>query len=103
MSEERQQSELEVEERNGAIILKILDKYAVLTPDQAKDVGTVLQTYSYHAKYGSDPTSKNVLAEQMRAKMQTRIPHVVRSLESKNKTPQFIANQIVDILLSEVM
>lgn len=103
MSEEKQQSSLEIEERDGAIILKILDKYAVLTPDQAKDIGTVLQTYSYHAKFGTDPASKNLLAEQMRAKMQTRIPHIIRSLENKNKTPAYIAQNIVDVLLSEVM
>jgi len=100
---EAEPSSLEIEERNGAIVLRILDKYVVLTPDQAKDIGTVLQTYSYHAKYGSDPQTTNVLAEQMRAKMQTRIPHVIRSLENKNKTPQYIAQQIVDVLLSEVI
>lgn len=103
MTEEKQQSSLEIEERNGAIVLKILDKYAILTPDQAKDIGTVLQTYSYHAKYGSDPQSNSQLAEQMRAKMQTRIPHIIRSLENKNKTPAYIAQNIVDVILAEVL
>lgn len=103
MSEDKNQSSLEIEERKGAIILKILDKYAVLTPDQAKDVGTVLQTYAYHAKFGSDPASKNLLADQMRAKLQTRIPHIIRSMEKTNKTPQYIATEIVDVILAEVL
>lgn len=103
MSEEKNQSNLEIEERKGAIILKIMDKYAVLTPDQAKDIGTVLQTYSYHAKFGSDPATKNLIADQMRAKMQTRLPHIIRSLEKSGKTPAYIATEIVDVILGEVL
>jgi len=107
MSEDKR-SELEIEERKGGIIIKMnppkgKSNYVILTPDQAKDVGTVLQTYSYHAKYGNDPASKNMLADQMKAKLQTRLPHIIRSLENKNKTPAYIAQNIIDVILSEVM
>ena len=98
-----QQSSVELEERKGAIILKILDNYAVLTPDQAKEIGEEMQKMGYHAKYGSDPKTRSMMAEQMRAKMQTRTAHVIRSLEDKGRPPHFIANEIVNILLSEVM
>lgn len=94
---------LELEERNGAIVIKLRDSYAILTPDQAKEIGETMQKYAYHAKYGSDPKTKSMMAEQIRAKMKTRVAHVIRSLENKKKPPHFIANEIVDILVGEVL
>lgn len=107
---ESKQSVLDIEERKGAVIIKLTPQqntrkmnYAILPPDQAKEVGEVLQRYAYHAKYGSDPQTKSLQAEQIRAKMQTRVAHVIRSLEQKNRPPAFIANEIVNVLLSEVL
>jgi hypothetical protein len=94
---------LEIEERKGAIVLKLRGEYAILTPDQAKEIGETLQRYSYHAKYGSDPQTRSMMAEQIRAKMEVRIPHVIRSLTQKKKTPQFIANEIVNVILGEIL
>ncbi len=94
---------LEIEERSGAIVLKLRGEYAILTPEQAKDIGEVMQKYSYHALYGSDPKTQSLMAENIRARMETRIPHVIRSLTQKKKTPQFIANEIVNVILSEVL
>ena len=94
---------LEIEERKGAIVLKLRGEYAILTPDQAKEIGETMQRYAYHATYGSDPKSRSVRAEQIRGKMEMRIPHVIRSLTQKKKTPQYIANEIINVILGEVL
>lgn len=96
-------SRLEIEERKGAIVLRIDEKYAILVPDQAKEIGELMQKYAYHAQYGSDPNVKSLHAEKIRQRMETRIPHVIRSLTQKKKTPQFIANEIVEVILREVL
>lgn len=96
-------SRLEIEERDGEIILEFEGKYLALPPKQAVEIGEVLQRYAYHAEYGLDPQTKSLQADQIRARMETRIPHVIRSLTQKKKTPQFIANEIVNVILREVL
>jgi len=97
------ESRLEIEERKGAIVLRIDEKYAILKPEQAKEIGEILQKYAYHATYGSDSNVRSLQAEKIRQRMEVRVPHVIRSLTQKKKTPQFIANEIVNVLLREVL
>lgn len=103
MSEENIEARLEIEERKGAIVLRIDEKYAILKPEQAKEIGETLQRYAYHAQYGVDPNVKSLHAEKIRQRMEIRIPHVIRSLTQKKKTPQFIAQEIVDVILREIL
>lgn len=95
--------QLEIEERNGAIIVKFPGDYIIMPPDQAREVAEVLAKYAYAAQYGSEPKTKSIMAEQIRAKLLNRVSLVIRSLQDKNKKPLYIANEVVNICLSEAL
>lgn len=94
---------LTVEERNGAVILTLEDHYAILTPDQAEQIGEMMARYSYQARTGKTPDSKSVIAERIKGKMVMRCIHVMKSLTDKKKSPEFIANEMVNLILSEAL
>lgn len=46
--------------------------------------------------------TESKLAEQIRGKMITRLTHVIKNSQNKNKLPGYIAQEVVDIIFSEV-
>jgi len=97
------EANLELEERNGAVILTLSGNYAILPPEQAHEVAETLARYAYAAKTGSEPRTKSMIAEQIRAKMVTRISHVIKNLSDRNKPPLYIASEVVNLILSEAL
>jgi hypothetical protein len=94
---------LAIEEREGAIVLFIGETYAILPPEQAMEVGQLMTQYGYHAKTGQDVEGKKVMSEQIRNKLFQRVSLVINNLQERKKEPMFIAKEIVDIVLSEVL
>jgi hypothetical protein len=94
---------LNLEIRNGAVILYLEDHYAILTPDQAEKIGATMGAFSYEARTGSQPHSKAEMMDRLRAKLVTRCSLVISNLQEKQKNPYFIADAVVDIILSEAL
>ena len=92
-----------LELRNGAVVVTISDNYAIFTPDQAVEFAQQMAKYAYEAKTGLAPKDKSAIAERIKEKMVTRCSLVLRSLQEKKKTNLYIANALVDIILSEAL
>jgi len=94
---------LELEIRNGAVLIKLEGVYAILPPEQAKAVAEQMAKYAYEAQTGQEPKSKSIIAENLRNKLTTRTSLVIKNLQDKKKQPLYIAQNVVDIILSEVL
>ena len=97
------ENNLNLELRNGAIILTVNDAYAILTPEQAKAIGEQMCKYAYEAETGLEPKTKSIIADNLRNKLTTRTSLVIKNLHDKKKQPLYIAQSVVDIILSEVL
>lgn len=97
------QAALTVEERDGAIVLIIGTTYAALPPQQAIDIGEVLVRYGYSQKTGQDVQAKTILSEKIRNKLFQRVSIVIKNLQERKKQPMFVAQEVVDIVLKEVL
>jgi hypothetical protein len=98
---------LSIEEREGAIVLFIGETYAILPPEQAIAVGDLLSKYGRNQVPGavaiSDTRGSTVLTEKIRNKLFQRVSLVINNLQERKKKPLFIAKEVVDIVLSEVL
>ena len=94
---------LSIEERNGAIVLYIGETYVILPPDQAMEIGELMVKYGYHAKTGQDHDAKTVISEKIRNKLYQRTSLVIKNLQERKKQPMYVAQSVVDIVLSEVL
>ena len=97
---------MDVGERDGLVLLRFSQPVTEvpLTPELAQKIGETIARASYGATYGTNaPKNKSAIAEALRAKLLTRVTHVIRNLSEKNKPPLFIANQVVDTILSEAL
>ena len=97
------QHPVNLELRDGAIILTVNDNYAIFTPDQAMEFSEQMARYAHESKTGMVIKSKSVIAERIRGKLLNRVSLVLKSLIDKEKKPLYIANEIVDIILSEAL
>lgn len=96
-------TELSIEERKGAIVVFFGDDYMILPPEQAMAIGEILVKYGYHAKTGQDHDPKKVMSEQIRNKLLQRLSLVIQNLTERQKKPMYIANEVMDVILREVM
>jgi len=95
---------LEVEEHFGTVILRFGDgDHAILKPEEAVNIGTTLVRYAHHIQTGLDVPDKKLIAEKIRSKLLTRCSLVIKNLTDRNEKPLYIANEIVDIILSEAL
>ena len=100
---------LSIEERQGGVIALVLnggefkDAEVLITAGQAKDVGEVLVRYGIHALSGVDVVPGTAVSDMIRQKLATRVALVAKNLTDRKKTPEFIAQEVVDIVLREVM
>jgi len=94
---------LSIEERTGAVALIIGETEAILEPQQAMDIGGILVQYGHHAITGFDAPTRKIVSDQIRNKLGVRVALVAKNLTDRKKSPQFIAQEVVDIVLREVM
>ena len=100
---------LSIEERTGGAIALILnggefkDAEMLITPEQAKDVGEVLMRYGIHALTGQEVEPGQTISDQIRAKLGVRVQLVAKNLTERGKSPEFIAQETVDIVLRELL
>jgi len=94
----QEQAELSIEERSGVIILMLTPQnkrqkisYCLMPPDQALAVGDTLARYAHGAKHGYDMGTLG-LADQKR-----------QMLQKQKKSLDFIASEIMDIVLREIL
>lgn len=96
-------TELSIEERQGAIVIVFGDSYMILPPKQAMELGKTLVQYGYHAETGQEQEPERVMSEQIRNKLLQRLSLVIKNMDDRNKKPMYIANEVLDIVLREVM
>lgn len=96
-------NQLSVEERSGAVALIIGDTEIFLPPQQAMDIGGILVQYGHHAQTGFDAPTRKIVSDRIRNKLGVRVALVAKNLTERKKSPEFIAQEVVDIVLREVM
>jgi len=74
-----------------------------LDPDTAKAVGEEMAKCAFEIHYGKRPTSQNAISLEIRNRLVTRVQHVIRSTQEQKKTPKYVAESVVDTILSELM
>ena len=100
---------MSIEERQGGVIALILnggefkDAEVLITPQQAKDLGEVLHRYGIHALTGKEIEPGQTISDAIRAKLGVRVQLVAKNLTEKGKSPEFIAQETVDICLRELL
>jgi hypothetical protein len=105
MSEEKKvATTCAVGEREGQVILTFPEpvQWAAFDPETAKQIGIQMAKSSYEAVYGKAPAG-NAISQEIRAKLVVRTQHVIRSMQEKNKAPEFIAMEVVDTILAEIL
>lgn len=102
-SKETASTELSIEERKGAIVIWFGDTYVILPPDQALGIGEILLRYAHHAKTGKEIKGEKVISDMIKRKIENRVMVVMANLEQRKKRPEFIAKEIVDIVLREAL
>ena len=100
------QGRIDIEEKGGAIVITLSNStqeiYSILPPEQALDVAEALAKHAYHAQSGRDSIGRKIMSDVWKAKMLTRVTNVLKRELDKGKKPGFIANNLLDIILSEV-
>jgi hypothetical protein len=96
-------SELQIVELKNGVGIGIGDHHFELDPDAATQIGELMIRYAYHAKTGQEVSGQKVLSEQIRNKLQQRVSLVIKNLQDKKKAPGFVAQEVVDVVLREVL
>jgi len=98
---------LAIEERDGAIVLYIGETYAILKPDQAIEIGEMIVQYGSNQNPGSiampSARAQTIISEKIRNKLYQRTSLVIKNLQERKKLPMYVAQSVVDIVLSEVL
>ncbi len=90
-------------ERDGNVILEFPEpvQWASFDTETARQIGEAIAKQAYETRYGIKPAEGSFLSEQVRHKLITRTKHILRSLEGRH--PEYVASQIVDTVLAEVL
>jgi hypothetical protein len=96
-------TELSIEERSGAIVIMFGENYMILPPKQAMEVGKILVQYGYHAETGQEQAPERVMSEQIKNKLLQRLSLVIKNMNDQQRKPMYMANEVMDIVLREVM
>lgn len=92
-------------ERDGKVVLSFPHPVREISvdPEQARQMGEQFARSAYSAHFGSaSQMTKSIVSEQIRRKLKARATLVIRSLFDDGRTPDYIADHLVDLLLSEV-
>ena len=94
-----------VGDKDGLVVITFPEpvRYASFDPETARQIGEALAKSSYVARYGKAPSEGSVLSREVRQKLVARIQHVIRSLQDKNNKPKYVAEQVIDTILAEVL
>jgi hypothetical protein len=105
MDNERKPANMQIKERDGVIVicfdrpLESID----LDPETARQVAETIARVAYSCRYGIEPQKNtSVIAQEKRMLLVTRISHIIRSMQEKNKLPGVIASHVVDKILQEI-
>lgn len=97
---------MEIGDRDGMVVIhlaKPTDEITI-TPEVARQIAETLARSAYSAAYNLQaPENKSKIAERIRGKLLNRITHVIRSLQEQGKPPLYIANHVVDTVMSEML
>jgi len=97
---------IEVEERNGAIIVTLSNSeneiYSILPPQQAQDVAEAIAKHAYHAQTGRTELSKKIMQSNFNTKMLTRITNRIKRGQEKSELPGYTAADILNMVWTEV-
>lgn len=94
-----------VGERNGQVVLQFPTEiqWCALDPETARQVGEAIARGAYEVRYGKAPSRGSTLSLEIRGKLITRVQHIMRNLQELQRPPQYIASEIVDQILREVL
>lgn len=98
--------QLTLGERDGMVVIQLPHETneVTITPEVARELGEQIARSAHSAQYGiQSPKNKSQIAEQIRAKLLVRVSHVIRSLREQGKPDIYIANHVVDTILSETL
>ena len=96
-------SELSIEERKGAIVMWLGEKYVIMPPEQAVSIGDTLSDYGYSAAGLARPSAQKILTPVQLETIENRIALVINNLQEKKRPMSFIAKEVAGIVLREVM
>jgi hypothetical protein len=102
-------TKLSIEERKGGSIALILnggvfeDAEVLITPEQSRDLGEMLMRCGIHALTGVEVEPGQTISDQIRAKLGVRVQLVAKNLTDRGKSPEFIAQEVVDIVCRELL
>jgi hypothetical protein len=96
-------SELQIVELKDGVGIGIGDHHFELDPDAATQIGELMIRYAYHAKTGQEVSGQKVLSEQIRNKLHQRVSLIIKNLQDRRKPPMFVAQEVVDTVLKEVL
>ncbi len=96
-------SELGIQERNGAIVLTLGEAYAILPPDQAVAVGEALIKHAYHIKTGSTPEARQAVTAEMETRTATKVTQNIKRGIETNRLPGHIAKDCISIVMHEML
>jgi len=77
--------------------------WAALDPDTALAVGEEMARSAYTVKYGKAPSQGSTLSREIRNAIITRTMHVIRSTQAQKKSARYVAEAVVDTVLSQVL
>jgi len=94
---------LELEGKDNGVLLRLDDRECFIPPDLAIDIARTLISYSGEAKHGGETLAKQATIEAARSILVPRVMLIIKNLQSKKKPPDFIAAEVVDRVLGEIM
>jgi len=94
-----------VGERDGQVILEFPEavQWAAFDPETARQIGEAIAKSSYAAKYGKAPSQGSSLSMEIRAKLVARTQHIIRSLQEQHKNSDYVAREVVDTIVAEIL
>jgi len=99
--------EVVTREGNSGVLLKVIqgtnDLHVVMPSHQALDIAETIAKMAHVALTGQVGKDKSVLSEMIHNKINRRVELVVQNLVKKKQKPEYIARQIIDIVLQEVL
>lgn len=105
MDNERKTANMQIMDRGGTVVIAF-DRPVEsidLDPETARQAAETIARAAYTCRYGIEPQKNtSVIAQEKRMLLVTRVSHIIRSMQEKNKLPGVIASHVVDQILQEI-
>lgn len=96
---------LAVGERDGRVVLQFPHavRECIIDPETARQAGEAIARSAYTAHYGTPPpAARSAISAAKRVHLKARATLIVRSLTEAHKSAGYIADHVVDMLLTEL-